>query len=68
MKTPPFLLLNAITFLLVLFHAITWLNLTPAAMVVRLRGTRVPDWAILAGNYAAWLVLSAAVAFVLLRG
>lgn len=68
MKTPTFLLLNAITFLLVLFHAITWLNLTPAAMVVRLRGKRVPDWAILAGNYAAWLVLSAAVAFVLLRG
>jgi fumarate reductase subunit C len=35
---------------------------------VRLRGKRVPDWAILVGNYAAWVVLSAAVAFVLLRG
>jgi succinate dehydrogenase subunit C len=68
LKTPPFLLLNAITFVFVLFHAITWLNLTPAAMVVRLRGKRVPDWAILGANYAAWLLLSIAVAFVLLRG
>jgi len=68
LKTPPFLVLDAIAFLFVLFHAITWLNLTPKAMVVRLRGKRVPDWAILGANYAAWLVLSVAVAFVLLRG
>ncbi len=61
-------MLNAITFLFVLFHAITWLNLTPAAMVVRVRGKRVPDWVILGANYAAWLVLSAAVAVLLLRG
>ena len=36
-------------------------------MVVRLRGKRVPDWLILGLNYAAWFVLSGAVAFVLLR-
>ena len=37
-------------------------------MVLRLSGKRVPDWVILGSNYAAWLVLSGAVAFVLLRG
>jgi fumarate reductase subunit C len=68
LRTPPFLVLNTIAFLFVLFHAITWLNLTPKAMVVRVRGKRVPDWAILGMNYAAWLVLSGAVALVLLRG
>jgi fumarate reductase subunit C len=36
-------------------------------MVVRLRGKRVPDWVIVGLNYAAWLVLSGGVAFVLLR-
>ncbi|PYO57020.1 MAG: fumarate reductase subunit C, partial [Candidatus Rokuibacteriota bacterium] len=46
----------------------TWFNLTPKAMVVRLGGKRVPDWVILGSNYAAWLVLSALVAFGLLRG
>ena len=36
-------------------------------MVVRVAGKRVPDAAIAGSNYAAWVVLSAAVAFVLLR-
>jgi fumarate reductase subunit C len=67
LKTPLFLALNTVAFLFVLFHTITWLNLTPKAMVVRLNGTRVPDAVIIGLNYAAWLVVSGAVAFVLLR-
>ena len=66
LQTPLFLALDTIAFFFVLFHAITWLNLTPKAMVVRLGGKRVPDGVILGLNYAAWLVLSGAVAFVLL--
>jgi fumarate reductase subunit C len=68
LKTPLFLTLDTVAFLFVLFHAITWFNLTPKAMVVRLGGKRVPDWAIIGVNYAAWIVLSGAVAFALLRG
>ncbi len=67
LKTPLFLALDAVAFLFVLFHAVTWFNLTPKAMVVRLRGTRVPDAVIIGLNYAAWLVVSAVLAFVLLR-
>lgn len=66
--TPPLLALHAVAFVFVLFHSITWFNLAPKAMVVRLRGQRVPDWAISGGNYAAWLFLSAALAFLILRG
>jgi fumarate reductase subunit C len=68
LRTPLFLSLDTVAFLFVLFHAITWFNLTPKAIVVRLRGKRVPDSIILGLNYAAWLVLSGAVAFMLLRG
>jgi fumarate reductase subunit C len=68
LKTPLFLALDTVAFLFVLFHAVTWFNLTPKAMVLRLRGTRVPDPVIVGLNYAAWLVLSAGVAIVLLRG
>ena len=68
LKTPLFLTLDTIAFLFVLFHAITWFNLTPKAMVVRVRGKRVPDWVIIGSNYAAWLVVSVAAAVVLLRG
>jgi len=65
---PIFLVLDAVAFAFVVFHAITWCNLTPKSMVLRFRGKRLPDSVILGLNYAAWLVLSAAVAFVLLRG
>ena len=67
MASPLFVVLHVIAFLFVLYHAITWFNLTPKAMVVRLGATRVPDWLIIASNYAAWVVISAVVAFLLLR-
>ena len=68
MGTPLFLVLNGVALLSVLFHAVTWFNLAPRAMVVRIRGKRVPDWAVAGANYVAWVVLSGAVAFLLLRG
>jgi fumarate reductase subunit C len=66
--TPLLLTLDTVAFLFVLFHAITWFHLTPKAMVLRVRGKRVPDWVIVGSNYAAWFVASAAVAVVLLGG
>jgi fumarate reductase subunit C len=66
--TPLFLTLAAVAFVFVLFHTITWFNLTPKAIAVRVRGKRVPDWVIVGSNYVAWLVVSGAVAVVLLRG
>jgi len=68
LKTPLFLVLDGVAFLFILFHSITWFNLAPKAVVVRLKGRRVPDWVVVGLNYAAWLVLSGAVAFIVLRG
>lgn len=67
-QTPFALTLHAIALLFVLFHAITWFNLAPKAMVVRVRGRRVPDWIVAGSNYVAWLGLSGAVAWILVRG
>ena len=66
--TPAFLVLHGVALLFVLFHAVTWFNLAPKAVVVRLAGKRMPDGVVVGLNYAAWLCLSGAVAFVLLRG
>ncbi len=66
--TPLFVALHAVTFLFVLLHSVTWFNLAPKAIVVRVRGTRVPDWIVVGVNYATWLVLSAIVAVIVLRG
>lgn len=68
LQTPLFLALHALALVFVLFHTITWFNLTPKAMVVRLGGKRVPDAVIVGVNYAAWVVVSTVVAAVLLRG
>lgn len=68
MSSPFLLAVNTVSFGFVLFHAITWFNLAPAAMVVRVGGKRVPPMAIIAANYAAWLVASAALAWFILRG
>jgi fumarate reductase subunit C len=68
LRSPFILALNAVSFLFVLFHAITWFNLAPKAMAVRVRGKRLPNLAISGPNYVAWAVISAGVAWVLLRG
>jgi fumarate reductase subunit C len=65
----PFLLaLNVVSFLFVVFHAVTWFNLASKAMAIRVRGKRLPGFAIAAPNFAAWAVVSAAVAWIILRG
>jgi fumarate reductase subunit C len=65
----PFIVtLNVISAFFILFHAVTWFNLAPKAMVVRMRGKRLPAVAVAAPNYVVWLLLSAAVAWILLRG
>jgi fumarate reductase subunit C len=68
LKRPGVIALNAVSLFFVLFHTITWFNLAPRAMVMRVRGQRVPDLLIAGSNYVAWLAVSAAVAWLILRG
>jgi fumarate reductase subunit C len=68
LRSPLFVTFDALALAFVVFHSITWFNLAPKAMVVRLKGKRVPDLVVAGANYAAWIVLSAAVAAILLRG
>lgn len=68
LRSPWLLALNGVTLIFAVFHTVTWFNLAPRALVVRVRGRRVPDLWICLPNYLAWLAVSAAVAWVLLRG
>ena len=65
LESPIALAFHAVALAFVLFHSITWFNLAPKAMVVRLGGRRLPDAAVVAGNYAAWVVATAFVVAVL---
>ena len=68
LRRPLLLWLNGVSLLFVIFHAVTWFNLAPKAVAIRVRGKRLPGLAITAPNFAAWAVISAVVAWILLRG
>jgi fumarate reductase subunit C len=65
---PVVVVLNLVSLFFVVLHAVTWFNLAPQAMVLRLRGKRVPGSWIAASNYAAWALVSALLAWLVLGG
>jgi fumarate reductase subunit C len=58
-SSPVLVVVNVIAFAFVVLHTVTWFSLTPQAMVVSLRGRRVPAAAILGAQYAGLAVVSA---------
>jgi fumarate reductase subunit C len=64
--SPWLVTLNLIAFAFIVLHTVTWFSLTPQAMVVRVRGRRVPGVAIIAGQYVALAAVSAFVAWLVL--
>jgi len=65
---PWVLVLNVVALAFVLLHAITWFNLAPKAMVVRIPGGRLPPRVVAAAHFSAWAVASAVVAWIVLGG
>lgn len=63
---PVVVVLNVVALSFLLRHAVTWFGSAPRAMVIQVRGRRVPARAVLAGHYAAWLVVSVIVAWMVL--
>ena len=64
--TPVVLTLNIVSLFFIVYHAITWFNLAPKAMVLRVGGTRVPGFLIAGSNYLAWVMATAVVGWLLL--
>jgi fumarate reductase subunit C len=68
MSSPWMIAINVIAFAFLLLHSITWFNLAPKAMAVRIRGIRVPGLLISGPQYMAWIAISAIIfAIVLTR-
>ena len=58
LSRPAVLAWHVVLLATLLFHTVTWLNVTPQALVLRFGGRRLPKAAVWAGHYAAWIVLS----------
>lgn len=61
------LALNTIALLFVLLHTVTWFDLAPKAMVVRVRNRPVAPVVIVGLHYLLWGLLTAIVLLVVLR-
>jgi fumarate reductase subunit C len=67
-ENPWVVALNVVSLAFLVYHAVTWFNLTPKAMVVKARGRRLPDAAVAAPAFAAWVVVSLFIAWLILGG
>ena len=54
-QSTPVMVLHGVVLVFLLFHSITWFNLAPKALVLRLGRRRIPSAIVLAGHYAAWV-------------
>jgi fumarate reductase subunit C len=68
LAAPPVVAFHLLVCAALCFHTVTWLNLAPKALVLRLGGRRLPDGAVVAGHYLAWLVASGVVVWWLRGG
>jgi fumarate reductase subunit C len=57
--SPWLVALNAVALAFLLYHAVTFINLTPQAMVVSLGPRRVPPRLLAGSLYLGWLLVSA---------
>ena len=62
---PLVVLVNLIALGFVTLHAVTWFNLAPKAMVVKVRGQRVPPQMIAMSQFGGWAFVSLVLAVVL---
>lgn len=65
MQSPVMVVLNTIAFAGLIFHSITWFNLAPKAMVIKLGKNRVPGILIVLANYGGWMLISLLIAWLL---
>ena len=66
MRSPVSVILHLFVFVPALYHSITWFNLTPKAMPVRLGEKRVPDVLVaIGGGYLPWVMVSGALMWAL---
>jgi fumarate reductase subunit C len=57
--SPVVVVIDVVAFAFIVLHTVTWFSLTPQAMVLQVRGRRVPGPAILVAQYAGLVVVSA---------
>ncbi len=68
LRSPLSVIGHGLVLLAALYHAITWFNLTPKAVIVRIGEERLPGAVVaIAAGYGPWIVVSALILWGVLR-
>jgi len=65
LESPISIILHILAFILAAYHSITWFNLTPKVLVLRFGEEKVPSFLISGPHFAAWLGISAIIAWII---
>ncbi len=65
--SPWVVVVNLVSLAFLVLHTVTWFNLTPQAMVVRMGGRRLPAWLVIASQYVGLVAVSAFVLWLVTR-
>jgi fumarate reductase subunit C len=66
LTAPGMVLFHVVALAAAVFHAVTWFGLAPSGIAVRVGDRAVPGRIIVGANYAAWIVISAIIAWIVL--
>jgi fumarate reductase subunit C len=68
LKSPLFLVFHCIALVALLYHSVTWFNLAPKAMVIKVGDKKIPGVVIAGMNYVGWAFISLAILWFVLNG
>ncbi len=67
LATPGMIVFHVVALAAAIFHTVTWFNILPSVLVVRVGERRVPGASLAGANYAAWIAISILLAWIMLR-
>jgi fumarate reductase subunit C len=65
LSSPVMIVINILAFAGLVFHSLTWFDLAPKAMVIKIGRHRVPGPIIAWMNYSGWLMISVVIFWIL---
>ncbi len=66
LKSPMMMFFSVFTLGGLFFHSITWFNLAPKALVIKIGKTRIPGLMIALANYIGWVIISVVIVWLFL--
>ena len=68
LATPGMIGFAVVVLIAALYHMVTWFALLPNIVVIRIGEYRVPSKLIVGANYVAWIIVSALIVVIFMRG